>query len=107
MSDSNVIRAARFKDFHLANPRIYEMLVRAGRCVRANQDITRWGIRNLWEKLRWDFAVEVDVQPLNEKYKLNDHYPPFYARMMVRDHPEVFDGWLEIRGDNCQLPDGV
>lgn len=97
-------RAEKFKNFHEANPHVYDLLVANARLVKKHTK--RWGIRNLWEKLRWDYATQVTVTPLKGDYKLNDHYPPFYARMMIRDFPE-FEGWLEIRGQNCALPNGV
>lgn len=95
-------RQEHFKQFHQANPHVYTKLLKFARQIKTNHRIKKWGMRNLWEKLRWDLAVNVDN--LDDIYKLNDHLAPFYARLILRDFPEEFDGWLEVRGNNCPLP---
>ncbi len=107
MTNSNKQRAEQFKEFHLTNPQVYEHLTILAKQLRAHSEIKNWGIRNLWEKLRWDLATDLDVQPLKGDFRLNNNYAPFYSRLLVRDYPHLFAGWLELRGDNCQLPDGI
>lgn len=105
-------RAEAFEAFHKTNPHVYQHILKLAREIKAIKDVKRWSIRNIWQKLRWDVVIELnkpeDERRLNiDVYKLNDHHTPFYARMMMRDHPDEFRGWLEIRGRNCVLPEGV
>jgi hypothetical protein len=106
VNNRDVYRARRFRQFHKDNPHVYKLLLKYARNIKQNPHIQRWGIRNLWEKLRWDLAVKLEVLS-DDDYKLNDHYPPYYARMMIRDYPDEFKDWLDIRGTSCQLPEGV
>lgn len=77
---------AQFKAFHAANPHVYERLRTMALALRRTGH-KRWGLRNLWEKLRYDLAIETsESQP-----KLNDHWPPFYARLLMLNEPELKD----------------
>lgn len=89
-------RFKRFVKFHTANPHIFECLKRMALALK-QAGYKRWGMRNLWEKLRYDLAIEASRGM--EVYKLNDHFPPFYARLLMRDVPEL-KGFFEIRGIN-------
>ncbi len=92
-----------FEVFHDANPHVYELFewftlqaIGAGR--------TRFGARMVWERMRWYTKVEARDRM---SYKLNDHYPPFYARLFMRDHPQ-HAGLFETRtaiADDLELPD--
>jgi hypothetical protein len=81
-----------FERFNDANPRVYYLLREmALRLRRAGWK--HYSIRTLWEALRW----RRDVEKLPEEgYKLNDHYPPFYARRLMAMEPELA-GFFEIR----------
>lgn len=86
-------RRQLFEHFHRAHPEIYAALRdmsltlhRAGR--------RRWGMRNLWEKLRFDLAMKTG----EPEFELNDHLPPFYSRMLMEREPEL-KGFFETRGD--------
>jgi hypothetical protein len=74
----------RFEAFHEANPIIYMMLV--DRCRQwAATGRTSFGLRQPWERLRWDLAIHTTGEP----YKLNDHHVPYYARMIVACEPDL------------------
>lgn len=83
----------RFAEFHSANPAVYAELVRLARELRASGH-RRLGIRMLWEVLRWQrmLDIEAGVSP----YKLNDHYVPYYARLIMATEPDLV-GIFEIR----------
>lgn len=85
---------ARWLAFHRANPRVYEVLRRlALQAARANR---RVGMRCLWERLRWEVYVEAH-DPHGSEFRLNDHYPPFYARLLMDREPEL-RGFFDTRG---------
>lgn len=70
---------ARFLAFHRENPRVYQLLVREARRYREATGATKCGIGLLWERLRWLIVVETT----DESPRLNDHYCPFYARLLM------------------------
>lgn len=85
---------ARFWVFHRDHPEVFAELVRRAREMRDRG--LRFGIRALWEAMRWDFAVRPDGR---EPFKLNDHYTSRYARMVMEEPglEGVFET-REIRG---------
>lgn len=87
-------RFSQFVKFHNENPTIFghlkEMAINVKRTGREH-----WGIRNLWEKLRYDLAVETRS---DETYSLNNNFPPFYARLLMLSVPTLRD-FFEVRGD--------
>jgi hypothetical protein len=83
---------AQFEEFHLANPEVYEELVRLCREAKS-YGLEQVGIRMLWEVARWNLNV---VTKRNSPFKLNDHYHSRYARMiMIMEHD--LDGIFELR----------
>jgi hypothetical protein len=84
---------ARFWIFHRDNPRVYVELLRLAKVAQAFGR-KRVGVRMLWEVMRWAITIETH-DPLSE-YKLNDHYMAHYARMLMRENPEL-DGMFELR----------
>lgn len=82
----------RFAAFHGRHPEVYRMLVqRARQAMVAGK---RVGMRCLYENLRWHVVIERD-----EEYKLNDHYAPMYARLIMQREPDLA-GFFETRGGN-------
>jgi len=86
-------RFVRFDRFHTKNPHIYERLREMSLALLA-KGYKHWGMRNLWEKLRYDLAVETEGA---SDFRLNDHFPPFYARLLMQQCPEL-QGFFETRG---------
>lgn len=89
-------RAEAFAQFHAINPRVYERLVVLARRVR-NKGRARCSIRMLWEFLRHELILNT-TDP-NSDFKLNDHYTPFYARMLMGREADLA-GLFETRGDS-------
>ena len=83
---------ARFDDFHRLNPHVYSDLRDLCHQVR-RAGVARFGIRTVWERLRWKARFET-TRPASD-YRLNDHYTPFYARLLMQE-PELA-GLFETR----------
>lgn len=83
---------ARFLRFHLTNPAVYDELVAMARELRSTGH-RRFGIRMLWETLRWRRMIRT-TDPSG--YKLNDHYPPHYARLIMDREPDL-EGIFDVR----------
>lgn len=82
----------RFTEFHKANPHVMRLLVQLAREAK-DSGATKLGMRMLWERLRWSLVVETQDE---SGFKLNDHYPPLYSRLIMANHPEL-DGLFEVR----------
>jgi lipopolysaccharide/colanic/teichoic acid biosynthesis glycosyltransferase len=81
----------RFWAFHEAHPEVYAELVRLAREARDQRLDRRYGIRTLWEVMRWNLRME-----WNDAHKLNDHYTSRYARMIAEREPDLA-GMFETR----------
>ena len=82
-----------FEQFHQDNPHIYRRLVElveewlaAGR--------TRLGIGMLIERLRWDLNITTTTQKTG--FKLSNNFKPWYARLLVQNHPEWPEGLFQM-----------
>jgi hypothetical protein len=82
----------RFLAFHRANPFVYLKLVELARRAR-DRGMTRYGIRRLWEVMRWEIAM--DIQRDGE-FRLNDHFHSRYARLIMEQEPDLA-GFFETR----------
>lgn len=82
---------ARFWAFHRAHPEVYAELRR--RALLARERGFAFGIRTLWEAMRWDWAMAKDA---GAAYKLNDHFTSRYARLLMDTEPELC-GMFETR----------
>ncbi|MGH2618596.1 MAG: hypothetical protein ACRDJC_25480, partial [Thermomicrobiales bacterium] len=85
--DDELTTTERFERFHEANPHVYDHLVRMARQWRSATGGRRLGIRTLWEATRWDIGLRTG----DEDYKLNDHYPAFYVRLIIKREPDLAD----------------
>jgi hypothetical protein len=75
-----------FEIFHRENPHIYRNLrVLALAAVRSGRP--RVGIRLLWEQLRWQYTMNTKHD--ERDYAMNDHYHSRYARLLMRQEPEL------------------
>jgi hypothetical protein len=70
---------SRALEFHVANPHVYEALVRYARQARA-AGVDRIGIELLWNRMRWDWMLETEHA---HDYKLNQNYKAWYARRIM------------------------
>ena len=98
----------QFWRFHEDNPHVYEHLKALCLEVR-RRGVQRFGIRTVWERLRWHARFETIRAP--GAWKLNDHYTRYYARLLMAQEPELA-GMFETRNqerdtwttdENCSL----
>ena len=85
------LKLLRFRRFHADNPHVADRLIAMARGLK-DRGFRRWGICNLWEKLRYDLAMETKASD----FRFNDHYKPYYARLLMQMVPEL-DGLFETR----------
>lgn len=70
--------------FHARNPHVYRMLRQIALSVRKTGR-KNFGIAALFERLRWISVFETD----DDKYKLNNSYRAFYARLLMEQEPDL------------------
>jgi len=83
---------ARFEQFVIEAPELYDFLVARAREMRA-RGFSRYGIKSLYEVARFHFSM---TRKPGEEYKLNNDYTALFARKIMRDHPDL-DGFFETR----------
>ena len=81
----------RFHSFHRANPQVYEALRELSLHLAATGR-QRFGMKALFEFLRFSYAL----QTRGESYKINNSYAPFYARLLMRNEPQLA-GFFNLR----------
>lgn len=86
--------AAAFRAFHAENPHVYEQLERLAFKLR-NKGVERWGIKALWEVLRYELAVATNA-PVSS-FRLNNNHTAHYARLLMERNPEDLAGFFETR----------
>lgn len=84
-------RDRAFSDFHAENPEIFDRLKTMALRLK-DRGFTHYGIRCLWEALRYDVSVETT----GKQYKLSDHLPAYYSRKLMAEVAEL-DGFFEVR----------
>lgn len=81
----------RFITFHLANRHVYGALEQLA--LRAHKaGVQKLGIGALVETLRYSASL----QTAGDAYKVNNNHRSLYARMLIRNHPEL-RGLIELR----------
>lgn len=81
----------RFEAFHSANPHVYAAL-RSLAFQMLSNGVRQYGIKGLFEILRWQFALQTKGEP----FKLCNDYTSRYARLLVKLNPQL-DGFFELR----------
>lgn len=81
----------RFERFHAANPHVYGTLKAMALSLR-NSGQRRWGIAALYEILRFQSAFRTN----GDGFKLNNDYRALYARLLMKQEPEL-EGFFETR----------
>ena len=83
-TDQPVDRVRAFLDFHESNPQVYELVDRFTRqVISAGRE--RFGMKAVFERIRWYFAVETT----GETFKLNNNYTAFYSRLWMHRNPAM------------------
>lgn len=79
-----------FIDFHASHPEVYDLFIHFTRRV-LERGYTRHSARDIIHRVRWETTIErTDI-----RYKINNNWSPYYARMWMRDHRRW--GFFEIR----------
>lgn len=94
--------AKHFEQFHRDNPAVYDTLERLAFKLR-NRGVERWGIKSLWETLRYELALNTS-EPVGS-YRLNNNLTAFYARELMRRNPVDLDGFFELRERHNTAPE--
>ena len=76
----------------MENPELYEVLCRFANQALAS-GITHLSMKLLYARARW----YADCETEGEEFKLNDHYRSLYARKLICEYPEKFDGFFVLR----------
>ena len=91
MRDTTIDEA--FQRFHAENPWILDRLISMTQKLHG-KNRKRYGIKMLWEVLRWHVATgEIKT---DEDFKLNNNFTSRYARLIVKLHPE-YESMFETR----------
>jgi hypothetical protein len=85
---------AAFEAFHAANPQVYRALEKLAFKLK-NKGVNRWGIKALWEVLRYEMAIATDAPARG--YALNNNLTAHYARELMRRNPEDLANFFELR----------
>ncbi len=80
-----------WEKFHAEHVDVYHKLVDLSRECR-QMGYKKFGMRALWERMRWHFQVERG----EEEFKLNNNFPPYYARFIMERNPDLA-GFFETR----------
>lgn len=86
--------AGRFEAFHEANPQVWDVLVREARRWKRERPGARLGINLLIGRVRW--VLTVRTNSTGDGFRINDHFAPFYARLLMHRCPDL-DGLFELR----------
>lgn len=82
----------RFEAFRKAHPEILSLLKAKALELKA-RGFKRYGIKALWEAMRYDLSVQAGEQP----YKLDNSFTAPYARLLMQVEPRL-QGFFETRG---------
>jgi hypothetical protein len=82
-----------FEEFHRANPHVYERLKRLAFRLKV-RGVQRWGIKALYEVLRFEEAVATSASA--GTYRLNNNFTALYARKLMEAEPDL-EGFFELR----------
>ena len=71
-----------FEWFHNENPHIYDLFKKFARQAQTNGR-SYFGARSIGERIRW----YVNVETTDPEFKINDHFWPFYVRLLIQEDP--------------------
>jgi hypothetical protein len=78
----------QFWQFHQENPIVYNYLVQFACQWRLRRgEEAKLGIAALFERVRW----EVNIESTYGDFKLNNNHRAYYARLMMRNNPNLQD----------------
>ena len=77
--------------FHQNNPRVYELFKRFTFEV-IKKGVRKWSADAVMHRVRWEASLITD----DPKFKINNNYITFYARLFMAEYPQ-HQGFFEIR----------
>jgi hypothetical protein len=82
---------AKFKQYHLANPYVYELFKNYASKMKASgrSRYSAWAIINL---IRWHH----DIKTTAKDFKISNDFIALYARVLIYREPE-FDGFFQLK----------
>jgi hypothetical protein len=86
----------RFHLFHSLNPHVYEACRTLALDLRRRVGLRKASMRLIFNQLRWLYVIQTQ----GDTYRINDHYSPYYARMLMDEVPELKD-FFETRRANA------
>jgi len=81
---------AYFREFHAANPHVYDLVEKLV-MEKIASGRPRYGMKSIFEIIRWDYPVNTT----GGSYKLKNALAPYYTRLFNKLNPEV-EGFLTI-----------
>ena len=90
-----------FAVFYYRNADVYYLLVALARDWQRATGRGKLGMRMLWERMRWDISMTTTVVDESD-YKFNDHFPPYYARVIMHFEQDL-DGMFDIRSSDADI----
>ena len=91
----------QFLQVHRENAHVYGELLALALQVR-RRGFSHYGIGGLFEVLRWHRALSTS----DTEFKLNNNHRAFYARLMMREEPEL-SGFFQLREQGFTDPNVV
>lgn len=76
----------KFIQYHNDNPHIYALFVKYAKQAH-NAGYMHYSANAIFERIRW----HVDVETRGDQFKMNNNYRALYARMAMKDYPELRD----------------
>lgn len=91
--------AERFRKFDQDHPQVYATLLWLAREWRRRTGRTRVGIAALYERARWELAIQTGESP-----SLNNDFRAPYARKIMAEHEDLRDLFETRRSQADQWP---
>ena len=82
---------AKFKEFHAANPHIYEEFKKLAFQMKQTGR-RRYSSKMIINVLRWN----MDLQTVGDEFRINDRFQSIYGRLLIYQYPE-FKDFFELR----------
>jgi len=86
----------RFETFHHANPQIYAKLLEFALQMKRSGRREHYGVKALFERLRWHYDFEAQRTPGAGAFKINNDFTAYYARLLMENEPEL-RGFFQTR----------
>jgi hypothetical protein len=92
---SDPVKYRNFVQFHKDNPFVYDRIKELALKYKKDYGVERESIRHFFHLIRGEILVKCKDEKSN--FKINDHYSPYYSRLIMIDCPEL-SGFFETRG---------